>query len=66
MDQSQLSITTYLLVKLSEFSISAVHIPFLVPDPDKHLVGVVSIGATPPLNDRRNPHTHKPRESHNS
>ena len=48
----------YLLVELPELGISAVHVPFLVSDPDKHLVDVVGLGATPPFDDRRNPHTH--------
>ena len=46
----------YLLVELPELGISPVHIPFLVPDPDKHLVNVVCIGTTPPFYHRRNPH----------
>ena len=47
-----------LFVELPKLSISAVHIPFLVSDPDKHLVDMMSIWTTPLLDDRWNPHTH--------
>ena len=55
--QVTLSQLLYLLMKLPELSISPVHIPFLFPDPDIHLVNMVCIGTTPLFNHRWNPDT---------
>ena len=46
-DNSTVLVRAHLSVELSELCISAIDIPFLIFDSDKHLVDMVGIRATP-------------------